>query len=169
MKYFFYLFLSNFFLKYISTLNNIPKKCIELCSSEGGECNYNLKCKCKNGFTTLFNEENFILCNYQRYNKISAGIIELFIGFGFGHFYCKRYLHGYLQLGVEFISYCLMGCLLIDFLIYDHYINFDYSWSTFYLKICVPNIIIIIFSWQIIDAILFFCGYYKDGNNIDLF
>ena len=61
-----------------------------------------------------------------------------------------------------------MGCLLIDFLIYDHYINFDYSLSTFYLKICVPNIIIIIFSWQIIDAILFFCGYYKDGNDIDL-
>ena len=169
MKIIVHLFLNVLFLKYVISLYNKTEKCKDLCSKEGGECTTNYKCKCKEGFTTLFIEENIELCNYKRYNKLAAGIIELFFGFGFGHFYCKRYLNGFIQLFFEFVSYCLMSCLYVYFLIYDNRFNlFFFPLTHRFLKLYCPLWIIIIFSWQIIDSLLFFGGFYPDGNDVDL-
>ena len=171
MNFIFHIFIYICFLKNISSSDNITEKCQEICSIVGGECIINnLKCKCKQGYTTLFNEENLILCNYKRYNKIMAGSIELFFGFGFGHFYCKRYLNGSIQLFGEFISYCLIACLFLNFLLYDYNFNFGlFILTPLYIKLYCPLFVVIIFSWQLIDSVLFFIGYYRDGNNIDLF
>ena len=168
MKYLFHLFLYIYFFKYGKTLDNISEKCQELCSEEGGECGINLKCKCKEGYTTIFTEEKIILCNYKRFSKITGGLIELFFGFGFGHFYCKRYLNGYIQLFGYFLSYCLMACLFCYFLLYDNNFNLYFSLTNSFLKLYCPLAIVILFSWQFVDSILFFCGHYPDGNGIDL-
>ena len=171
MKLFFHIFLYICILNNISSSENITEKCQEICSLAGGECIINnLKCKCKQGYTTLFNEENLILCNYKRYNRLAAGSIELLFGFGFGHFYCKRYLNGSIQLFGEFISYFLIICLFVNFILYDNNFNFGYlTLTNIYLKLYCPLFIVIIFSWQLIDFVLFFFGYYRDGNDIDLF
>ena len=170
MKFIFYLIINISIFKYIISIDNITQKCQALCSIEGGEClSNNLKCKCKEGFTTVFNEENFLFCNYKRSYKIVAGLIEFFFGFGFGHFYTKRYLNGFIQLFLEIISYCLMTCLFVGFIIYDRRFNVFLDTTYLFLKLYCPLIILAIFFWQTIDAILFFRGIYKDGNDIDLF
>ena len=168
MKIIVNLFLNIYILKYVLSSNNITEICKGLCSIEGGECFNNNKCKCKSGFTTLFIEDNIVLCNYKRYNRITVGFIELFFGFGFGHFYCKRYLNGYIQLFIEFISYCLMACLFGYFLLYDSHFNLFFPLTNSFLKFYFPLWVISIFSWQIIDSLLFFGGFYQDGNNVDL-
>ena len=170
MKFIYYLILNISIFKNIISLDNISQKCQALCSIEGGEClSNNLKCKCKEGYTTLFNEENFLFCNYKRSYKIVAGLIEFFFGFGFGHFYTKRYLNGFIQLFLEFIMYCLMAWLFVGLIIYDRRFNIFFDKIYLFLKLCCPLIIMAIFFWQIIDAILFFRGIYQDGNGIDLY
>ena len=168
MKFFFHLFFYIYFIKNIISLVNITEKCQEFCSMEGGECSINLKCKCKEGYSTLFTEENIILCNYKRYNKITVGLIELFFGFGFGHFYCKRFLNGYIQLFGEFISYYILACLFCYFLFYDNSFNIFFPLTHSFLKLYCPLAIVVVFSWQVIDCILFFRGFYLDGNGIEL-
>ena len=170
MKFIFNIFLYICILQNISSSNNITEKCQEICSAQGGQCTFNnLKCKCKQGYTTLYNEENLILCNYKRYNKITAGAIELFFGFGFGHFYCRRYLNGSIQLFGEFICYILLICLFGYFVSYDDNFNNRFILTNLYTRFYCPLLMVIIFSWQLIDSILFLTGFYRDGNDIDLF
>ena len=169
MKNFIHLFLNIYFLKCVISIDNIPEICQELCSNQGGECGINLKCKCKEGYATLFTEENIILCNYKQFNKITVGFIELFFGFGFGHFYCKRYLNGFIQLFGEFLSYYLLTSLFLYFILYDNIFNgLNFTLSYTFLKLYCPLCVLVLFSWQIIDAILFFSGFYLDGNGINL-
>ena len=152
-------------------LNNLPEICFELCSQIGGICTENLKCICKKGYSTDFNQENIYLCNYKQYNKYITGLIELLFGFGFGHFYCKRYLYGYIQLSIEFIFCCLMACLISAFYKIDFILNngnpsyYTNLISNFYF----PLIVLALVSWQIVDSILFFFSVYKDGNGINLY
>ena len=52
-----------------------PEKCNELCSQIGGTCTIDSICICKQGFSTDFNGENIIFCNYKQYNRIITGLI----------------------------------------------------------------------------------------------
>ena len=154
----------------ISDEEVLPEKCYELCSTIGAICNKDLICICQKGYSTLFSEENFKFCNYKQYNKILAGFIELFLGFGSGHFYCKRFLNGYLQFFVEFILCCLMACLINIYYGFDNIINNGYPYYTnLFSYYYIPIFIFILALWQIIDSILFFCSYFKDGNGINLY
>jgi hypothetical protein len=168
MKFLLQFYLIIYFIKKIISLENITEKCQEFCSMEGGECQ-NLKCKCKEGYSTLFTEEKILLCNYKRYNKISVGLVEFFFGFGIGHIYCKRYLNGFIQLFGELISFCLMGCLFWYFLLYDNHFNISFTLTNSFLKLYCPFAIVFVLSWQVIDTVLFFMGFYLDGNGIELF
>ena len=168
MKFLLRFYLIIYFIKKIISLENITEKCQEFCSMEGGECQ-NLKCKCKEGYSTLFTEEKILLCNYKRYNKISVGLVEFFFGFGIGHIYCKRYLNGFIQLFGELISFCLMGCLFWYFLLYDNHFNISFTLTNSFLKFYCPFAIVFVLSWQVIDTVLFFMGFYLDGNGIELF
>ena len=99
------LYFNFIFIKLITCIKNslndksfiIDQKCYELCSQTGGICTDDLKCKCKKGYTTYFSEEDFYFCNYKQYNKIITGLLELLFGFGFGHFYCKRFKNAYFK------------------------------------------------------------------------
>ena len=149
---------------------NSPEKCNEFCSQIGGACTLDSKCICKYGFSTNFNEENIIFCNYKQYNKIITGLIELFFGFGFGHFYCERVLNGYLQLSIEFTFCYFMSFLMSAFLVAD---DLFHHGNPYYTNI-ISNYYVPLFSsflvlWQIIDSFLFFFCYYKDGNGINLY
>ena len=165
MKYIFYFIFKFCFFKLI-----ISEKCEKFCSSEGGQCIKDIKCKCKEGYTSNYIDEEFLFCNYKKYNKITAGLIELFFGFGMGHFYCNRNLNGFIQLGGEVISYWLMIILIFPFYIYDHVFNFHIPYCIFsYVKFYCPLFVVLIFSWQIVDSLLFLFKFYKDGNGIDLY
>lgn len=149
----------------------VYEKCLELCSHVGGICTEDLKCKCKKGYSTDFSDENFYFCNYKQFNKIIAGSLELIFGFGFGHFYCHRYLNGSIQLIVEFILCCIMACITcilikIDMIAYNGYLS-----ESTYTIICIyfPPIVLALVLWQIADSIYFFSCYYKDGNGISLY
>ena len=73
-----------------------------------------------------------------------------------GHFYCKRNLNGFIQLGGEVISYWLMIILIFPFYIYDHVFNFHIPYCIFtYAKYYCPLFVVLIFSWQIVDSLLF--------------
>ena len=151
-------------------INFLLNQCYYLCSEIGGICTDDLKCICKEGYSTDFRDENFCFCNYKQYNKYITGTIELFLGFGFGHFYCKRYLNGYIQLCIDFLICCLMACLINIYIRLDIIFNngnpyYTYLISNYYF----PLLAISLVSWQIIDSILFLCSFYKDGNGIDLY
>ena len=176
-NYFLNLYLNIFFAK-IYIYNSIliyneeflPEKCFQLCSKIGGLCDNDLKCICQKGYSTDFSEENFQFCNYKQYNKVITGFIELFFGFGSGHFYCKRYLNGYIQLSIEFIFCCMMACLISIYYGFDNLINNGYPYYTNIISYYYLPILIFIFAlWQIVDSILFFCSYFKDGNGINLY
>ena len=92
-----------------------------------------------------------------------------FFGFGIGHIYCKRYLNGFIQLFGELISFCLMGCLFWYFLLYDNHFNISFTLTNSFLKLYCPFAIVFVLSWQVIDTVLFFMGFYLDGNGIELF
>ena len=178
MKYFF-ISLYFIFIKFITCIDNsldynsyfLDQKCYEFCSQIGGTCTNDLKCICKKGYSTFYiNEEDFYFCNYKQYNRIITGLIELVFGFGFGHFYCKRFIHGYLQLSIEFILCCLMACLISVFYSFDNIVN---NGNPYYTNIIsnyyFPLLALILLFWQIIDSILFFSCYYKDGNGMNLY
>ena len=180
LNIFYFLFWHTFFIKIILTndiynninnINNIPEKCLELCSQKGGICTEDLKCICIKGYSTDFSDENFYFCNYKQYNKIIAGLIELIFGFGFGHFYCQRYINGYFQLTIELLSCCLLACLTgilykLDIIINNGAISYNTYLIT---NLYFPLIIFVLALWQIIDSILFLSCYYKDGNGISLY
>ena len=172
------LYLIIIFIKIITCINNslndnsnfLDQKCYELCSQIGGKCTEDLKCICKKGYTTYFNEDNFYFCNYKQYNKNITGLIELIFGFGFGHLYCKRFVNGYLQLSVEFFLCCFMACLISVFYGVDNIINNGYLYYTNIISNhYFPLFALILFFWQVIDSILFFSYFYKDGNGINLY
>ena len=180
MKYFYiYLYLNIIYINFIKSYydnsiyqdsNVLPEKCYELCSKIGGICTNDFKCKCKNGYSTNFYEENFIFCDYKQYNKLITGLIELLFGFGFGHFYCERFFYGYLQLTIECILFFFLSLLISVFYYADNILNDGYP---FYTNIITnyyfPLMAIILLIWQLIDSILFFSSYFKDGNGINLY
>ena len=62
-----------------------------------GENNYT--CKCKEGYAspTVF-DVNMTYCSLEQKNQLTAFLLELFVGFGAGHFYRKAYLFASLKL-----------------------------------------------------------------------
>ena len=170
MKYKIILIFSFYILTYIICYDSVkdppearPEKCAELCSEVGGVCSNDLVCKCKKSYTTYFNDylDNFILCNYRQYNKFFAAFLELFLGCGFGHLYCKRYFMGYLKLMIEPLSYCFFLCSLTFSVVIIEEVTI--------VPLFLSNSFIIFFTWRITDCYLFITGYYKDGNDMPLY
>lgn len=73
-------------------------------------------CVCNMGYSsfdieTLKSESN-ILCCYQQKSQLKAFLLELFLGFGIGHFYLGKYYFASLKLGLQ-VSTCIsLWCIV---------------------------------------------------------
>ena len=68
----------------------------------------NSRCKCKDEYTNLTNSDTY--CNIKRKKQLTAFLLELFVGFGAGHFYRHHYLMASLKL-VAFVFGIYVICL----------------------------------------------------------
>lgn len=87
---------------FIGIIKNSVQICNENnCPSESGECVSDL-CLCAPGYTTYIQKQsnptqNIVFCNYALKYKDWAIWFELCLPFGVGHFYSRRYFHGFLK------------------------------------------------------------------------
>ena len=122
-------------------------------------------CICDFGFTT-FPLDSIPQCNYKQKKQLVAFLLELFIGFGGGHFYTERYVEASLKL-VSFLFGIYIICLfplsakcVSDKCDSDVLVIFV---SCFYY-LCAIGLA----TWFIYDLVMFGSNTYKDGNGIDL-
>ena len=147
----------------------IKKKCMEYCSIEGGNCDKFGICKCKSEYDTIITDKNIIFCNYKKFNRTISASLELMIGNGFGHFYCQRYINGFLLITCNIIIFYLCTSIIISAINFDRSIG-DNILSFTKTGITISSFLILFtFFWRIRDAIYFMTNRYKDGNGIDLY
>jgi uncharacterized membrane protein (Fun14 family) len=78
------------------------------CELKNMNCTEDYNCTCKNGYVTLDNSK---YCEIARKKKqLTAFLLELFVGFGAGHFYRHHYLMASLKL-VAFVFGIYVICL----------------------------------------------------------
>ena len=110
---------------------------------------------------TLRKKPNKKFCTYRKKSIIVAGLLELFLPFGLGHFYAGHQSLGCLKLFCNFLIY-IFGCIL----------HFKETWESndTYFDLMVICIILscLIPIWNILDLFLFFTASYKDGYGIDM-
>lgn len=113
----------------------IGNYCGSKACSENGFCNYNLShyynetfsvggphynliCQCYMGYSSYdievqhINERN-IYCCYKKKSQLTAFYLELFIGFGIGHFYIDNVHFGLIKLFSQILLCLIFWCVLI--------------------------------------------------------
>ncbi len=133
-----------------------------VCNEAGNGCN------CNAGYTTLTNKKTKITaqCNYLMKYQLKAFLLELFVGFGAGHFYSLRYLHASLKL-VAFLFGIYLICLfpLTAKCISD---KFDSDFFVFFVSCFYYLCVIGLAFWFVWDLVMFGLNRYKDGNGLSL-
>ena len=73
------------------------------------------KCECNMGYSSydidVLNSDNNILCCYEQKGQLTAFLLEMFIGFGVGHFYIGGYIFGLIKLLVQIFLCSLFWCV----------------------------------------------------------
>lgn len=133
-----------------------PNNCIN------GMCNKNRTiCECKPGYITKYDTNMKELCNYKQKNRITAFLLELFLGYmsGAGYFYIGRNNLGIAQTvffwGTISIS-CCIGLIVPD----------GKGINAILLMQCFFNIGICI--WWIVAFVSMITYNINDGQNISL-
>ena len=94
-----------------------------------GNCNYRLfeyykvnsssedklaHCQCFQGYSsydiTNLKKNNQVLCCYQQKGMLTAFFLELFVGFGAGHFYLGNYVFACVKLAIQIFLCTSIGC-----------------------------------------------------------
>ena len=78
------------------------------CNGFDSEKNVRTNCKCNKQFANI--KGNKTACTYERKRQLTAFLLELFVGFGAGHFYRANYLEASLKL-VAFLFGIYIICL----------------------------------------------------------
>jgi TM2 domain-containing membrane protein YozV len=128
-------------------------------------------CMCKPGYVTedLYNDkytDESPRCNYKQKKQLTSFLLELFVGFGAGHFYRGKYLMASLKLvaflfGIYIIclfpitAKCISDCCDSDCLVVLVSIFF-------YLAACG------LATWFIFDLVYFGKNKYKDKHDVPL-
>jgi TM2 domain-containing membrane protein YozV len=150
--------------KYVHCKDNFPDR---IHCKEGSYS----QCMCKPGYVTEdlyknnYNNETQ-RCNYKQKKQLTSFLLELFVGFGAGHFYRGKYLMASLKLvaflfGIYIIclfpitAKCISDCCDSDCLVVLVSIFF-------YLAACG------LATWFIFDLVYFGKNKYKDKHDIPL-
>ena len=130
------------------------------CPKSRGTCNERNECICLRGYDTIDDlSKGDFYCNYKKKSKLITFLLEFVLGFGAGHFYI-----GNITLGTVKMIYTSLACLL--FCQYN-----SIKKITEIRMVAVPLERILILGWviwQIVDGLLIYFGYYKDGNGYEL-
>lgn len=130
------------------------------CSGHGTCTEDKTNCVCDYGFAT--SKDSLVKCDYVSKKQLTAFLLELFVGFGAGHFYTERYLFASLKL-VAFLFGIYIICL------------FPLSAKCISEK-CESDFLVIITScfyyicalglafWFIYDLVMFGLNKYNDGH-----
>jgi len=112
-------------------------------------------------FSSLSRNKSLInlFCDYQKRKVVVAGLLELFLPFGFGHFYAGHFYIATTKLIYNVIVYSL-GCVL--------YCKGFKQEDTMELMLICLIMTCLIPVWNIVDLFLFFTGVYTDGYGIPL-
>ena len=117
-------------------------------------------CQCAIGYANFpFNGVEGKFCQYEQKKQLTCFLLELFVGFGAGHFYALRMLEGAFKFALYITP--LILCLLMCYEKINPYCG------------CVMLIFIVLSSigvicWWVGDAIMFGNNNYKDGNSVPL-
>jgi hypothetical protein len=160
----------------INTTYGIGECTMSNCYLPYGICLNLTTCMCMPDYANFNLEEIFLLknkiktdsylypkqfCSYKKKSIIIAGLLELFLPLGLGHFYAGHLFLGWLKFSYNFLIYTF-GCLL----------HFKSQWndSDTYFELMLLCIIFscVIPIWNVLDLFLFFTGSYKDGNGIEM-
>ena len=72
-------------------------------------------CECNMGYSsydiTVLKSDNNILCCYEQRGQLTAFLLELFIGFGVGHFYIGNYYFAIIKLVVQIFLCFVFWCV----------------------------------------------------------
>lgn len=130
--------------------------CIDLntCMCMPDYANFQLKNKDNK---TLYSHK--IYCSYKKKKLIVAALLEFFFPFALGHFYVEHYTLAYIKLTINVLIY------IFGYFIYWH--NFKEDLFIGLMAICLLMGCVIPI-WNIVDLILFFTKFYKDGNGVSL-
>lgn len=78
-------------------------------SCKHGVCESSNVCKCKKGWAHI--NDRPLSCNYKLKKQFVAFLLETFLIFGAGHFYCNRILYGFIKVAV-IAAVILIDCIL---------------------------------------------------------
>ena len=126
------------------------------------------ECQCKPGFTTS-EEDSLYQCCYKQKSSFTAFMLEVFIGFGAGHFYVGNYWLG----GVKLVIYLIL--FISTIIICTNRLRFkrEEVENSFLLRIfrtvCFLLCGCTYVGWQMIDSVLFSLGGYTDSNKMELY
>ena len=133
---------------------------------KNGKCENDNLCICNKEFAFLKDNysqnNNNELCNYNLKSQKIAFLLELFLIFGIGHFYCHRILYGALKVAI------ILSTLIIDYILKK---------STYKKSLTTQNITsyfsysmyfgLIVF--QLFDVIMFGLNKHTDGYGFTLY
>jgi TM2 domain-containing membrane protein YozV len=109
-----------------SYCGNSKQKC-----SAYGNCNIQIfniqtkiECECNKGYSSYDIEHNLtnseIFCCYAKKSQLIAFLLELFLGFGIGHFYLGNITYATIKLFIEIFLYVAIGCVTYFSCIREH-------------------------------------------------
>lgn len=142
-----------------------------VCAVNKGKCSFNSTtqtnyCQCSEYYIT-FPEEDSFKCCYEQKSANTAMLLEIFLGFGFGHFYVGNIFFGFIKALIYIIL--TVSCFSIIWRVLrsqDQTKSFIFKFTcTICLLLCSCTYI----GWQIIDTILFSIGGYQDSNGAPLY
>ena len=135
------------------------------CFLKNMDCDENLhNCKCKEGYVN-YKQANqiFLYCYFEQKKQLTAFLLELFLGFGAGHFYRKAYLMACLKIAALAAAVCVM---LSFSSIAKTLSNSHSDCAVFIVSIIYYAYSLGIGFWYVFDLIYFAKNKYQDYSNI---
>jgi len=151
---------------------------LDNCNIQNGRCISQNKCLCNYSLIHLEGVSKKA-CDYKLSDQLTAMMLEILIPIGFGHFYCKRYLIGFIKFAILFLIPLIIYAIQKTFLINDE--NKEklktYKNNKFLELFSMHNVmkrlisfyyLTIFFIWFLFDLVIFAANKHKDGSGIDL-
>ena len=124
-------------------------------------CISSIVCQCPLGYAQKKNQEvttDKKSCQYKLKKQWIFFLLELLLPFGFGHFYAKRILYGFVKL------LSLIIIITCDIIAKKFIKGFKEVQN---INIGMYSLYIAYIFWQVIDIVLIGINEFKDGNGMD--